>query len=165
MFRRVRVARLLFLVAVLTGWAFPAAAHGPMGAPDAPGVAAVPGVAWQAAQAPAAIPWPALLVALAVLAARVRRPRRAVALGLVLILALFVFETGVHSVHHLGDRPGNPACVVASAMAQLAGTPVDLQTIEPVIRRAPEMVALEQQTNPAVRSLAVHRGRAPPLAA
>ena len=38
-------------------------------------------------------------------------------------LAVLTFETGVHSVHHLGDEAGAAQCSVASASTHLAGTP------------------------------------------
>jgi len=58
------------------------------------------------------------------LAAAPRR-RQAVASLLTLTLAVLTFETGVHSVHHLGDDAGAARCSVAAASNHLAGTPED----------------------------------------
>jgi hypothetical protein len=49
--------------------------------------------------------------------------RRMVASLAVLALAVLAFESGLHSVHHLGDEAGASHCSVASASTQLAGTP------------------------------------------
>jgi hypothetical protein len=51
--------------------------------------------------------------------------RRIVASLAVLALAVLAFESGVHSVHHLGDEAGASHCSVASASTHLAGTPED----------------------------------------
>ena len=40
-----------------------------------------------------------------------------------LALAVLAFETGVHSVHHLGDEAGAARCSVSLASTHLAGTP------------------------------------------
>jgi hypothetical protein len=71
--------------------------------------------------APPASPPVALLFGLAVavlVAATGRRPRRALGLALVSVLVVFAAETGVHSVHHLGDR-GAIACAVAATAGHL----------------------------------------------
>ncbi len=46
------------------------------------------------------------------------RPRRTLVALLVPLLALFLFEAGVHSVHHLGDE-AETHCAVASASSNL----------------------------------------------
>src|SRR5678810_967880 len=60
---------------------------------------ALPG--WVLAAAPELprVPWPALAIVAAALALGSWRPRRAAALALVLLLAVFAFEDGLHSVH------------------------------------------------------------------
>ena len=100
-----------------------------------------------------------------------RRPRRALVLAVVLILGLFAFENGVHSVHHLNDlrhlddlRSG-ATCSVAAATAHLAGTPVDSAPPEYRILTAQERVVLPQQLSFDASSLAAHQGRAPPTSA
>jgi hypothetical protein len=109
------------------------------------------------------VPWPAILAAAAALIVGWRRPRRALALAIVLILALFAFENGVHSVHHLNDlrhlddlRSGL-TCHVAAASAHLSGTPVDATT--------PEYLVVQHQPAVDALSLSAHQGRAPPISA
>jgi hypothetical protein len=119
---------------------------------------------WSAAPAPPTIPWPGLF-AVAVVIIVARRPRRALALAIVLILGLFAFENGVHSVHHIHDLRSEATCSVAAATVHVNGTPVDGTIPEPLILPSQERLALQQQPNFEAWSLAVHQGRAPPLAA
>jgi hypothetical protein len=117
------------------------------------------------------VPWPAILAAAAALIVAWRRPRRALALAIVLILALFAFENGVHSVHHLNDvrhfddlRSGL-TCHVAAASAHLSGTPVDATTPESLVLPAYERVVVQSQPAVDALSLSAHQGRAPPISA
>jgi hypothetical protein len=168
--RILRVTLPLLLALALLAIAGPAAAH--VAAPPAPAailastdaVTVVPVLG--AAPAPPGLPWhlPAALGAtltLAAVAAR-HRPRRAVAVTLVLLLCVFAFENAVHSVHHAFDPQQQEECTVAAASAQLAAVQVDdlgLQfSVLPVIGRAetaPPPVVL-------IRSLSPDQGRAPP---
>jgi len=122
-------------------------------------------MAWSAAPASPAIPWPAMLVVAAVLAVAWRRPRRALALAIVLILGLFAFENGLHSVHHLGDVRSEAACSVAAATAHLAGTVVDGTTQAHLVLTLPEHVVLQRPLAFESSCLAAHQGRAPPISA
>jgi hypothetical protein len=61
----------------------------------------------------------ALLLILTVRRAGVRRA--VVLAGLAATLA-FAFETGVHSVHHLGEPPGASECATATAASTVVGT-------------------------------------------
>jgi MYXO-CTERM domain-containing protein len=63
-----------------------------------------------------------LAVALIGLAAAARWRRRGAATLTALALVVLAFETGLHSVHHLGDEAAASHCTVASASSQLAGT-------------------------------------------
>src|SRR5215510_1889170 len=87
--------------------------------------------AWSSAPTLPAMPWPALLGAAAALVFAWWRPRRALTLGIVMILAVLAFENGVHSVHHLNqvrhldDLRSSSTCPVAAAIAHVAGTLVD----------------------------------------
>ena len=86
------------------------------------------------------------------------------AVAIVLVLLLFAFESGVHAVHHLGDREAASQCSVASASTHLAGTLAEPVQID-VLRRspmqtppaAPHPVAASQPFRP-------DAGRAPPSA-
>jgi hypothetical protein len=162
---RLLVLPLLALAALAVS-SVPVSAHAPSVVPVVATVADIPSTsAWHAAPTPPALPW--TVIAAAALAATVgtRRPRRAVALAIVFVLALFAYETGVHSVHHLNDRAASAACVVASGATHVAGTPVDVGAVEPLILASLERLVLDSRPNVEVRSLAVHQGRAPPLAA
>jgi hypothetical protein len=130
-------------------------------APLAP--AAPPRLAWIAGPAPMALPWPLLAAVAAVVAIAVRRrPRAALALGLVLLVGVLAFESGVHSVHHLGEQGhGNP-CAVASTSSNLAGLEVE----PPVVLSAPAAlglaVAIAAPSDPRALPESPHEGRAPP---
>jgi len=112
-----------------------------------------------------------MLAAVAVMIVAWRRPRRALALAIVLILGLFAFENGVHSVHHLNDLRqvddlrSATKCPVAAATTHLAGTPVDGATHEHLVLTSPERVVLPQQLGFEASCIAVHQGRAPPISA
>ena len=57
-----------------------------------------------------------------------RQPRRAFVLALVVLLAVFAVESGIHSVHHLGERSAT-ACVLAAA----GHLTLCLQDVSPVV--------------------------------
>ena len=62
------------------------------------------------------VDWLALLAAVVILgAAASRRPRSAGALAFALLLGIFAFERGEHSVHHLGQTVQAHECAVATA--------------------------------------------------
>jgi len=109
---------------------------------------------------PSAAPLVVLLAGALLAAVRVR-PRRALALALVALLAVLVAETAVHSVHHLADR-GNARCATAATAGQLT---VALDDGAPSVRvPAPLSVALTDAEWS--RPLTPHAGpdpaRAPP---
>ena len=165
MARRVGIL-LLVALGVLAGSSVPVSAHAPADAVVTATVIDIPSTAvWQAAAPPAGLPWIAIVSVVGFAIAGARRPRRALALAIVLVLALFAFENGVHSVHHLSDRAATATCAVASATAHVAGTSVDAGTAEAIILPSSERLVLDHQPNVVVRSLAVHQSRAPPLAA
>jgi hypothetical protein len=145
---RIAVAVLAAVLCALA-LATPAAAHVKSGAPPVTGT-----------QAPVALWLPALL--LAVVALAWRRPRRAVALALVLILAAFAFDIGVHSVHHLGDQERVRDCAVASAAAHVPADTGAAFEVAPALAASTERAA--SPGGPSLRSLARSpgRGRAPP---
>jgi hypothetical protein len=116
-----------------------------------------------ASEAPA-LPWPALLGMLMAVLLGWRRPRRALALAIVVLLAVLAFEDGLHSVHHLDDLAKLARCAVAGATAQLTATTVDgvasADAPLAVIAVAPE----GRQADPIARSVCPDQGRAPPPA-
>ena len=171
MLRGVALAPVL-LLAVSIFWSAPAWSHPALEvATDVATATPASTLAWSTAPAPPAVPWPAILGAAAVLAVARRRPRRAMALAIVLILAVFAFENGVHSVHHLNqvrhldDLRSASMCPVAAATAQLAGTPVDGAIDERPMPASAERVVVQQLLRLDSSCLAVLQGRAPPLSA
>ncbi len=83
------------------------------------------------------------------------------ALSLALVLAVVTFETGRHSVHHLGDDDA-AACVVAALTGQLSiveAPPVTPPVLEVVSFVTPDAAPSDSHAGP----LDIDRGRAPPL--
>jgi hypothetical protein len=162
---RLLVAVLALAILALLGAAGPVWAHSGLPAqivadPDA----AQPGLALSAAPEAPGLPWPLLLAALAAMALGWRRPRRAVAFALVLLLAVFAYEGGLHSVHHGADVKQMARCPVGAAAVHLSATPVACVASVDVV---PPIVAPAPRTNHAVllaRFLSPDQGRAPPSA-
>jgi len=171
MSRRFVLAAVLLLTASVF-WGAPAWSHPALEAvPDVPVATPAPMLAWSAAPTPPTVPWPALLGAAAALVFAWRRPRRALALGIVMILAVLAFENGVHSVHHLNqvrhldDLRSSSTCPVAAATAHVAGTLVDGAIEERLVPASPERVTLQTPLRLDASCLTAHQGRAPPLSA
>jgi len=163
-----RFTLISMLVLVVSGfWGAPASAHPALeiaaGLPQATTPPAT--MAWSSAPTPLVVPWPAMLAIAVALIVTWRRPRRALVLAIVLILGVFAFENGVHSVHHLNDLRSGPTCSVAAATAHLAGTPIDGATPDHLVLTSQERVVLPQQLSFVVPCLAAHQGRAPPISA
>ena len=127
-----------------------------------PAVERLPLHAWVAAPAPPAMPWPLVVGLLAASVVALRWPRRAVALGLVLLAAVFAFENGVHSVHHLTDPGRGGDCALASASQNVSGTEVSPVVVDwvPVV-----LGATPPRRDPSIlpdRPFRLFEGRAPP---
>ncbi len=122
----------------------------------------LPGWALAAAPEMPGFPWSALAIVAAAVALGWRRPRRAAALALVLLLAVFAFEDGLHSVHHGMDQAQASSCPVAAAGAHLSATPVDgiapCDVILPVVALAVET----SPSDPIAHLASPEQGRAPP---
>jgi hypothetical protein len=107
-------------------------------------------------------PWPAILGVLAAVVLAWRRPRRALILAMVLLLAIFAFEDGLHSVHHLAERSKLNPCAIAVATAHLNATAVDdgatVDIVLPVFASLTEI----GQTDPVTSFPSPVQGRAPP---
>jgi hypothetical protein len=168
---RARFAVLLLVAtSALALSGLPASAHAPAydeyDQPASFQIVDGPTVTWRAATAPVAFPTLAVAAALALLGAASRRPRRVFALALVAILALFAFQDGVHSVHHLNDPTGRTTCAVAAAAATHVAAPATGGCkVEAAIVIVAEKLPLEEPPRLDVCPLAAHQGRAPPLAA
>jgi hypothetical protein len=102
-------------------------------------------------------------IAIAALLVVVGRRRRLMTLGLALVTLVLAFETGVHSVHHLGSPQDASQCAVAVATTHVQGT-----VGEPVV---PPSAPFYAGTAPFVRepvrlaspTWLAWRGRAPPF--
>jgi hypothetical protein len=163
----VRRAVILLIALASLALLLPAGAHAHLGG-TAPAVQLAPRLDLSTtavhAAPPVAGPWPLTLgvVAglLAGLAAR-RQPRRALVLALVALLAVFAMESGIHSVHHLGERAAS-TCAIAAAAGHLAlcldgGSPVVSLSLAPA-----GAVADEHLAPPAAPGLRPDLARAPP---
>ena len=170
---RLGLALILVLAAlVLLAGAAPSLAHtgstgGPLdvcSAPSADGEAtsALASPSLTAAPAPPGIPWPALAGTFILAALGWRRPRRTLVFAMVLLLAVFAFEDGLHSVHHLLDKPRLAKCTVAAASAHLQATAIDDGGVTDVILPAPAVAMEAGQCAPVARFLRPSQGRAPP---
>ena len=112
---------ILSVAMVLT--ATPAQAHegasivlpAPVVSPTAPPASAAPPVGAPAAATAPGVGWLVVLALGAVLAPTARRPRAAATLALALLLGVFAFERGEHSVHHIGQPVQTHECAVAAA--------------------------------------------------
>ena len=129
--RRVILAAAFMLSAAMVLAAAPAWAHkgpsivlpAPIVAPAAPVAApaepssssAEPISKVVASPAASSFGWLALLAVVAVLSAVTRRSRSAGAITFALLLGIFAFERGEHSVHHLGQPVQAHECAVAAA--------------------------------------------------
>ena len=120
--RRAVLVTAFMLSAAMVLAAAPVQAHeglslvlpAPIVAPAAPVASPAPPISASAAPISLSFGWLTLLVAVAILAAA-RRPRSAGALVFALLLGIFAFERGEHSVHHLGQPVQAHECAVAAA--------------------------------------------------
>jgi hypothetical protein len=168
MIRRAPVLIMLGALVASLATVAPAAAHmttAPLAAvsataPSVPASAALPGTA--SGFSPA---WVGLILLAVAQALGKRRPRRAVAFLLCLVLAIFAFEAGMHSVHHLGaGDSGTTHCAIASATAHALEAIFESVTVAPV----PEpqwLVGADDGCRAAWISLRPDSGRAPPILA
>ena len=160
--RRTPLIVLLALAALVVAVAAPVSAHT---WPPAPIVFTAPSLnetLTSAASGPAT-PWTAIVLLGAVGLAAAWRPRRAVALALVLVVGVLAFETGVHSAHHLGQPDDVARCVIAWMSSQLSADVVDT-TIDALPAPVPEArVPALAVPVVAARLVAPDAGRAPPV--
>ena len=94
-----------------------------------------------------------------------RHPRRALVLALGLLLAIFAFENGLHSVHHGFDAKQYGECTIAAASAHLSAVSVEGLLEASVVLIATAPTAEFDPAAPPARLLDPHQGRAPPRAA
>jgi hypothetical protein len=147
----------------------PAAAHTPLLeviAPDGPAwtgePAALPGWMLSAAPGEPGLPWPAAVVIAAAAALAWLRPRRTMAIALVLLLAIFALEDAVHSVHHGFDQAQATSCAVAAVGAHLTATTDSGADPCEILLAVAALSAPPRASSPAARSTGPDLGRAPP---
>ena len=122
---------------------------------------ASPALSWTAAPTPVPVPWHVIALLAGLAALGDRRPRRALGLALILLLAVFAFESGVHSVHHLADPARGEHCAVATASQHVSGTEVAAVIVAESLPQAPHEVAFAAPTARA-QLIGPEQGRAPP---
>ena len=122
----------------------------------------LPGWALAAAPEMPGFPWPALVFVAAAVALGSRGPRGAAALALVLLLAVFAFEEGLHSVHHGMNHAPASSCQVAAAGAHLNATAVDdVAPCDVVLPGSPSLSRRRRRTR-SHHPASPEQGRAPP---
>ncbi len=85
-----------------------------------------------------------------------------VALALVLLLTVFAFEDGLHSVHHGLDQAQASSCAVAAVGTHLSATAVDGAAQSDVILPVVALAAEPRPSDPIARFTSPDQGRAPP---
>jgi len=91
-----------------------------------------------------------------------RRPElQGAIVAFAMILTVLMFETGLHSVHHLDDGSAQVTCVVASVASRLAGA-TDVAIPESVALASGERLVAEPRLAEVVRPPAPRAGRSPP---
>ena len=162
-----RRALLILVAVVMLGLVVPtgADAHVSNGTPAvvlAP-LADLPATVLRAAP-PGAGPIPlvlGLVAGLVLVAVSRRQPRRAFVLALVVLLAAFAVESGIHSVHHLGERSAT-ACVLAAAAGHLTLGLQDVSSAVGALLGPTGTIADERLAVPAAPGLGRVLARAPP---
>jgi len=150
---------LVAMMFVSLGAVAPAWAHSEHAAALSTGSAEL---ALSAAPDTPAFPWLLFVAALILTALGWRRPQRAIALVMVLLLAVLCFEDGRHSVHHLTGQAKSVRCAIATATAHLTATAIDtVATTDIVLPVVPVAVEISQN-DPVARFLCPDQGRAPP---
>lgn len=160
--RRTLPAVLLVIALTVVGVAAPVAAHTPSPAPLVFTAPSLTETISAAAPGPAT-PWAAIVLLGALMLAAAWRPRRAVAVALVLVVAVLTFETGLHSAHHLGQANDVATCVVAWMSTQLSADVVDATFEPPPTPVVETQVAALAAPAVAARNIAPDAGRAPPV--
>jgi hypothetical protein len=90
------------------------------------------------------------------------RPRRAAAFALVLLLAVFAYEDGLHSVHHGMNQTQASSCPVAAAATHLNATPVDGVAPCDVVLPVGALAVETSPSDPIAHLATPEQGRAPP---
>jgi hypothetical protein len=168
--RLVALAILAFGAVLLLGSTTPAWAHprpvpvldaspGPIDAPAAADAALVGG-----AQPSGASPLALTLVLASALAAAFVQPRRTLVVVVAALLGVLAVESGVHSVHHLGDHEAAEGCAIASVSGQIHGAEQPGAPDGACIVSVSTLASVPDVDRPGRRPLRPDEGRAPPAA-
>jgi hypothetical protein len=107
--------------------------------------------------------WPLTVgLALAGLTLAIVAPRRTLRVALVVLLAVFTVEIGVHSVHHLADRHAATHCAVSLASAHVQGASIESSASASWVPMSIGTVAIAEAVRPGASPLRPDEGRAPP---
>jgi hypothetical protein len=123
---------------------------------------ALPGWALAAAPDMPGVPWSALAIVAVAVVLGSWQPRRAAAFALVLLLAVFAFEDGLHSVHHGMNQTQASSCPVAAAATHLHATPVDGVALSDVVLPVVALAVETSPSDPIAYLASPEQGRAPP---
>jgi uncharacterized protein DUF2607 len=94
---------------------------------------------------------------------RCRRGRTAALISLAFLVALFGFQTAVHSVHHLSDPHAAASCAIFAASQHVPGDcPETLLVAAPVWTAAPGPAVVSEPFHP-LETFGSPEGRAPPV--
>jgi len=88
--------------------------------------------------------------------------RRALAIGLVAILAVLGFETALHSVHHLDEPDAAASCSVLTASTQLSGVAAPVADLSVQEDISGPVLGLDRVWLLPFCAIRVPEGRAPP---
>jgi hypothetical protein len=90
--------------------------------------------------------------------------RGVIALAILLVFALFTFETAHHSTHHLPKANQSPKCVIASASGHVTGAAVDAVVLRNPLNLLFDIIPSFSSSGSPLRHLTPKQGRAPPVA-
>jgi hypothetical protein len=103
-----------------------------------------------------------LLLVVGLLLADRRRAWRWSVFGLALLVAVFGFESAVHSVHHLPDPTAADSCAFLSGSKHVDTASPALPDAGGPLWTATPAIPVDGKPEPPIRSVRTHEGRAPP---
>jgi hypothetical protein len=103
-----------------------------------------------------------LLLVAGLLLADCRRAWHRSVLALAFLVAVFGFESAVHSVHHLSDPQAADSCALLSGSKHVDTASPALPDAGGPLWTAAPVVPLDGTLAPPLRSFRTHEGRAPP---
>ena len=103
-----------------------------------------------------------LLLVAGLLLADSRRIWRRAVFALALLVAVFGFESAVHSVHHLSDPTAADSCTFLSGSKHVDTASPALPDLGGPLWTATPAIPVDGNLEPPLRSVRTHDGRAPP---